>query len=96
MNLIYIRENGPLAFRGALTFDGCAAGFRTTLCRCGESKNKPFCDGSHATAKFAATDEPSSQDSPALTKRDGPLNIAPQRKGPLVVSGNVERGALLF
>ena len=52
--------------------------------------SKRFSDGSHAAAKFTATGEPSSQDSPALTKRDGPLNIAPQRNRPLVVSGNVE------
>jgi len=25
---------------------------RVTLCRCGQSKNKPFCDGTHATVNF--------------------------------------------
>ena len=25
---------------------------RVTLCRCGLSENKPFCDGSHASAAF--------------------------------------------
>jgi CDGSH-type Zn-finger protein len=25
---------------------------RVTLCRCGASKNKPFCDGTHAAIKF--------------------------------------------
>ena len=27
-----------------------------TLCRCGQSANKPFCDGSHARAAFRAGD----------------------------------------
>ncbi|MGY4310933.1 CDGSH iron-sulfur domain-containing protein [Bradyrhizobium sp. JR3.5] len=26
---------------------------RVTLCRCGESNNKPFCDGTHAAIKFS-------------------------------------------
>jgi CDGSH-type Zn-finger protein len=25
---------------------------RVTLCRCGQSSNKPFCDGTHASVGF--------------------------------------------
>lgn len=28
---------------------------RVTLCRCGQSKNKPFCDGTHISARFRGT-----------------------------------------
>ena len=31
---------------------------KTALCRCGQSANKPFCDGTHKVAKFRATSEP--------------------------------------
>lgn len=45
--------SGPLALRGAIAVvasDGVEyeGRNRVTLCRCGRSSNKPFCDGSHA------------------------------------------------
>jgi CDGSH-type Zn-finger protein len=48
---------GPLWLRGGIAVIA-ANGFayevrnRVTLCRCGASRNKPFCDGSHASIKF--------------------------------------------
>ncbi|MDQ7015943.1 MAG: CDGSH iron-sulfur domain-containing protein [Gammaproteobacteria bacterium] len=42
---------GPLALRGALNIEGQHF-TRLTLCRCGQSKNKPFCDGSHHRHDF--------------------------------------------
>ncbi len=48
---------GPLWVRGGVPVvggDGVAYEVRNcgTLCRCGASKNKPVCDGSHAAIKF--------------------------------------------
>ena len=71
---------------GAGQPDGC----RATLCRCGASQRKPWCDGSHAAAGFAATGEPPTKESKPLATRDGPLDIAPTRDGPLHVTGNLE------
>lgn len=49
--------SGPLFVRGGILIEGADdAAYevrnRVTLCRCGESGNKPFCDGSHIKAEF--------------------------------------------
>ena len=90
VNLASVRERGPYAFRGELRIDGKANGFRVTLCRCGASKNKPFCDGSHNAIGFDATGEPPTRETEMLPVRDGMLAIDPQPNGPLAVSGNLE------
>ena len=49
--------SGPVWLRGGIPLVS-SDGFeyevrnRVTLCRCGASRNKPFCDGSHASIKF--------------------------------------------
>ena len=90
VNLVRIRENGPLAFHGALELAGAEIGFRATLCRCGVSKNKPYCDSSHAAAGFTASGEVAVKESSALARRDGPLDIRPAANGPLLVKGAIE------
>jgi CDGSH-type Zn-finger protein/uncharacterized Fe-S cluster protein YjdI len=90
VNLAGLREGGPYAFRGALVIDGAPGPFRATLCRCGASRNKPYCDGSHHTAGFSATGEPPSGNTEMLPVRDGTLAIDPQPNGPLAVRGNLE------
>jgi CDGSH-type Zn-finger protein/uncharacterized Fe-S cluster protein YjdI len=94
VNLATVREAGPYAMRGALVIDGQPAGFRATLCRCGASKNKPYCDGSHHDARFDASGEPATgvagKPTEMLSVRDGALHIEPQPDGPLSVRGNLE------
>lgn len=51
--------NGPLLLKGNFTLYASSGrvafeGTKAALCRCGASKNKPFCDGSHKPAGFKA------------------------------------------
>jgi CDGSH-type Zn-finger protein/uncharacterized Fe-S cluster protein YjdI len=89
VNTVRIRENGPLSFHGALSIDNTPA-LRATLCRCGLSQKKPYCDGSHTNGGFAATGEPATQTTQPLAARDGEVAITCADNGPLLVSGNLE------
>lgn len=94
VNVLRVRENGPLALHADLHITGqegrSGSAFRATLCRCGASANKPYCDGSHNAAGFKASGEPVTKDSQPLAARDGVLHITPTRNGPLAVKGNLE------
>lgn len=90
VNLVRVRENGPLSFHGELEIQGSESTIRTTLCRCGASKNKPYCDSSHATAGFTASGEANPVDSEPLPIRNGKVKINPAKDGPLLVSGPLE------
>jgi len=89
-NTLFVRENGPLAINADLTIDGEDAGFRATLCRCGASKTKPFCDFSHADEQFEATGEPPRKSFEPLEARDGTVSVTPLPNGPVRVEGNLE------
>jgi CDGSH-type Zn-finger protein len=49
-------KDGPITFRGRLRlhnqFNQECVKMRGSLCRCGQSANKPFCDGSHSRTGF--------------------------------------------
>ena len=61
---IRCRENGPLVLPAQFTIvDHLGNAFvlpqekeSVALCRCGHSKNKPFCDGGHKLAGFQAAE----------------------------------------
>ena len=90
VNMMRLRENGPYAIHADIDLAGKGAMTRVTLCRCGASKNKPFCDGSHNDAGFAATGEPVTRASDPLPSRGGHLSITPLPNGSLQVRGPLE------
>ena len=90
VNTMQVRENGPLALNAELALAGQEPGLRATLCRCGQSKSKPFCDGAHTAAGFQATGEPKTKDSAALARRNGVLKVLALPNGPLKVQGALE------
>jgi CDGSH-type Zn-finger protein len=58
---VKLLENGPIMLdskgEAKLTQNGqekTVAGSKVMLCRCGQSKNRPFCDGAHGKANFKA------------------------------------------
>ena len=56
---IQVRANGSLRVTGTVDFVDAEGKIIKTetnfsLCRCGHSKEKPFCDGSHREAGFQA------------------------------------------
>ena len=72
-------RNGPLLVHGSIAVrraDGTTAVLpRATLCRCGLSKNKPFCDNSHLAGRFVADGGPIKiPASPVRQKRDRPID----------------------
>ena len=57
MSTIKVRKNGPYLVTGTVELtdhEGNAIESKESfaLCRCGHSKNKPFCDGSHKEVAF--------------------------------------------
>ena len=61
MATIKVRENGPLRVEGddvtVIDWNGNAYPIDKrpfVLCRCAQSKNRPFCDGTHKTIDFQA------------------------------------------
>lgn len=93
-NTVVIANNGPLYFRGELEIDGALAdapglSTRAALCRCGQSKNKPYCDNSHEPAGFVDRGAVGRKGS-TLESEGGPLVVKRAKNGPLLVSGNLK------
>ncbi|MFC2078923.1 CDGSH iron-sulfur domain-containing protein [Candidatus Bipolaricaulota bacterium] len=100
-NSIIVSADGPLFIRGDLNITDEDGGTilretRAALCRCGQSRNKPLCDGSHREVEFSAE---SRLTAAALERGDGEepgggvLTIQAANPGPLLIRGSAELGS---
>jgi CDGSH-type Zn-finger protein/uncharacterized Fe-S cluster protein YjdI len=92
-NRITVAPDGPLYVKGEVVIksaDGSEEPTQTrlALCRCGASKLKPYCDGSHSAAEFHDSGAVNGDPEP-LEAEGGALTITVLKDGPLILAGNV-------
>jgi CDGSH-type Zn-finger protein/uncharacterized Fe-S cluster protein YjdI len=94
---ITVDPDGPLFLRGdieVLAADGTVIlrDTRAALCRCGASKEKPLCDGSHSVASFRDTGSlpDAVTRSRAAPSGGSKLKVTVQKDGPVLIEGSVE------
>ena len=92
VNTVQVAYNGPLFVSGEIEIEGAPEDvpglkYRSALCRCGKSNNKPFGDNSHESEGFQDYGA-IGESGPGLSASGGPLQIKPVKDGPLLVKGN--------
>ncbi len=80
-NNVLVSNNGPYFVTGDLDIEGIpedmrGVAYRATLCRCGQSRNKPFCDNSHEESDFKDYGA-IGQRGETTTQTGGKLSISP-------------------
>jgi CDGSH-type Zn-finger protein len=89
-NVVFTAPNGPLIATGELQIDTGAEVVsqpRASLCRCGASAKKPFCDGSHRMIGFVEPGEAAPEESIAAITAEGPISFSMIPGGPLIAAG---------
>jgi CDGSH-type Zn-finger protein len=89
-NVAFTASNGPLIATGELQIDtgaGIVNQPRASLCRCGHSAKKPFCDGTHRTVGFVDAGEAVPAETIAEITATGPVAFTMIPGGPLLANG---------
>jgi CDGSH-type Zn-finger protein len=106
VNTICPDINGPLHLRGEIVVETLRGNVvlrdvRMSLCRCGASKNKLFCDESHEKAGFQHNGwlGENKTRTEKLLPQTGPLKVVPSKDGPFHLRGPFEvrgRGGTVY
>ncbi len=91
-NVATLGIDGPLWVHGNIEINGIEGeprDFRAALCRCGASKYRPFCDGSHQQLPFK-DDGKGKTGNIDENLAQGELTINPVTDGPLMFVGPLE------
>lgn len=92
-NSVRVQTDSALFLRGDISVQDADGNTvieetRLALCRCGQSKNKPFCDYSHHDAKFQDTGDIGSSDlGEDFIDTEGSLAVTPLTDGPILMNG---------
>ena len=97
-NAAFTAPNGPLIATGDLKIETGGETLsqpKASLCRCGHSARKPFCDGTHRTTGWAELGEAVPATSIDELSESGPVTFTPLSNGPLLANGplTVQNGA---
>jgi CDGSH-type Zn-finger protein/uncharacterized Fe-S cluster protein YjdI len=92
-NTIRLVKNGPLYLRGDFTIVNGTGELvvhdtRASLCRCGGSANKPFCDNTHRTFGFKAPVTVAEPQMIIEPLDGGELRVETTINGPLYITGS--------
>lgn len=93
-NVITLKVDGPMVCCGDITLVDATGKVllqdrEIYLCRCGESKKMPFCDGSHRQADFHDAGEFEDERAEKLDSTIGPLLISVKPDAMLSIKGSV-------
>ena len=94
-NAIRVSADGPLYLQGRLEVKGAdgevaLSDTRLALCRCGASKNKPYCDGAHTEIDFKDPGALGDNAVKSVDTQGEQLKITPAGNGPLLIRGEAE------
>lgn len=92
-NTVVVSSRGPVYLHGDLRIAGAPddmPGVRTraALCRCGDSRNKPFCDNTHEAEGFSEHGAIGDA-GPGPEGTGGPLEVDPRPNGPVLLRGDM-------